>query len=70
MKTCSSLVKIIFNRENNFMQNMGNEWIRYRNIFPNQKNSNLGSSRIYLLGVDMIKIADSKLSIKTYFHMI
>ena len=39
--------------------------MRHRNILPNQKNSNLGSSTIYFLGVDMIEIAYSKLIVKT-----
>ena len=55
MKTCSSLVKIISDGENSFMENIGVD-MRYRNILNNQKNSDLGSSTIYLLGVDMIEI--------------
>ena len=34
------------------------------------KNANLGSSAIYLLGVDMTEIANSKLIIKTKFYNI
>ena len=34
------------------------------------KNTNLGSSTIYLAGVDMIEIANSILIIETYFYMI
>ena len=34
------------------------------------KNTNLGSSTIYLVVVDMIEIANLKLIIKTYFYMI
>ena len=44
--------------------------MRYRNILPNKKNDKLGSSTIHLLDVDVIEIANSKLSIKTYFYMI
>ena len=41
--------------------------MRYKNILPNDKNANLGTSTLYVLGVDMIEIANSKLIIKTYF---
>ena len=62
MKTYSSLVKMISDSANNFMQNVCNKWMRYRNILPNhKKNLNLGSSTIYLLIVEMIEISYSKL---------
>ena len=35
-----------------------------------KNNSNLGSSTIYLFGVEMIDIANSKLILKKYFYMI
>ena len=70
MKTFSSLVKMISDGENNFMQNRCIKRMRYSNILPNQKLSNLLSSTIYLLGVDMIDIANSKLIIETNFSMI
>ena len=60
---------MISDGENNFMQNICNRWMRYRNILTKQKISNFGSFTIYLLGVDMIEIANSKLIIKTYFYM-
>ena len=63
MKGYSSLVRIISDGENNFMQNICNTFRRYRNILPNRKN-NLVSSTIYLLE-GMIEIANSKLIIKT-----
>ena len=56
--------------ENNFMENKCNKWMRYRNILPRHKNTNLGLSTIHLVGVDMIKIANSTLIIETYFYMI
>ena len=61
MKMCSSLVKIISDGENNFTKNICNDSMRYRNILPNQKNVNLGSSTIYLLSADIVEIANSKL---------
>ena len=72
MKRCSSLVKMISDGVNNFMKNKCNKWspdtmclmTRYRNILPNhKKNTSLGSSTIYLLGVYMIEIGNSKLII-------
>ena len=53
MKTCSSLVKIISVGENISMQN---KWIKYRNVLPNHKNANMGSSTVHLHGVDLIII--------------
>ena len=53
-KTCSSLVKIISDGENNFMQNKCNQWMKYRNVLPNHKNANTGSSTVHLHGVDLI----------------
>ena len=38
----------------------------YRNILSRQKNNNLGSSAIHLVGVDMIEIVNSILIIETY----
>ena len=70
MKSFSSLVKMISDLENKFIRNICNKWMRYKNIVLNQKKTNFGSSAIYLLGVDMIEIANSKLFKKTYFYMI
>ena len=68
MKAFASLVKMITDGENNFIKNICNKWMRYRNISPNQKKkSTLGSSTIYLLCVNIIEIANSKLIIQTYF---
>ena len=55
-KTCSSKVKRITDRENNFMQDKCNMWMKYiyRNIVPNHKNANMGSSTVHLHGVDLI----------------
>ena len=56
-KTCSSLVKIISDGENNFMQNKCNTWMKYRNVLPNHKNANIWENQqfIYILhGVDLI----------------
>ena len=60
-------IKMIYNGENNCMQNICNKWMWYRNLLPNQKKINLWSPTIYLLCVDMIEITNSKLIIKTYF---
>ena len=57
---------MIYNGENNFMQNKCNKWIKYRNVLPNHQNADIGSSaidqwtEIYLLGLDMrgMKIQD------------
>ena len=54
VETYSSLVKLIFDGKNNFMQNKCNKWIKYRNILPNHKNSNMGSSTVHLHGVGLI----------------
>ena len=54
MKTCSSLIKMISDRVNNFMQNKFYKWMEYRNILPNHKNANMGLSTVNLHGVDLI----------------
>ena len=41
-KTCSSLVKMISDVENNFMQNNCNKCMKYRNILPNHKKCQYG----------------------------
>ena len=60
MKTSSSLVKMVSDGENNFMQNKCNMWMRYRNILPNQfkKNPVWDHLKVYLFGVDIIKITN------------
>ena len=67
---CSSLVKLVSEWENNFMQNKYNKWMMYRNIIPRHKNTNLGLSTINLVGADMIEIVNSILIIETYLCMI
>ena len=52
-KTRSSLVKMISSGENNFMQNKFNKWMKNRNVLPNHKNANMGSSTVHLHGVDL-----------------
>ena len=54
MKTYPSLVKIISDGENNFMQNKCNKWMMNRNVLPNHKNANMGSSTVHLHGVHLI----------------
>ena len=54
MKICSSLVKMISDGVNNFMQNKCNKWMKYRNLLLNYKNANMGSSTVHLHGVDPI----------------
>ena len=46
MNKSSSLVKIISNGMNNFVENKCNKWVKYRNVLPNHKNDNMGSSSI------------------------
>ena len=41
--------------------------MRYRDLLPRHKNTNLGLSTIHLVGVDMIEIVNSILTIETYF---
>ena len=53
-KTYSSLVKMIFERVNNFMQNKCTKWMKYRKALPNHKNASMGSSTVHLHGVDLI----------------
>ena len=38
------------------MQDKCNKWMKYiyRNILPNHKNANMGSSAVHLYGVDLI----------------
>ena len=61
-KTCSSLVKIISDGENNFKQNKYNKLqkLSARNVFFFAKNkyksANMGSSTAKLHGVDLIDI--------------
>ena len=70
MKTCSLLVKMVSDWENDFMQKKCNKWMTYINILPSHKNTTLRSWTIHLVGVDMIAIANSILIIETYFYMI
>ena len=46
--------KLLSDGENNFTQNKGNKWMKYRNLLPNHKNVNMESSTIHLHGVDLI----------------
>ena len=55
-RTCKLVTKIISDGENNFKQNKCNKWMKYRNILPNHKNVNMGSSAVHLHGVDLIDI--------------
>ena len=55
-KTCSSLVKVISDGENNFTQNKCNKLMKYRNELPNHKNANMRSSTVHLHGVDLIDV--------------
>ena len=54
MKTCSLLIKMISDGANNFMHNTCNKWMKYRNVFPNHKNANIGSSTFHIHCVDLI----------------
>ena len=60
MKTCSSVVKIISDVENDFMQNQYNNRMNYRYVLRNYNNTNMGLSAIaqwtviHLHYVDMI----------------
>ena len=56
MKTCSSLVKMISDRVNNFLQNKCNKWMEYRNVLLINKNAVMGSSAVHLHGVDLINM--------------
>ena len=52
MITCSSLVQIISDRVNNFMQNKCNKWMKYKKVLPNHRNANIGSSIQFIYMVD------------------
>ena len=54
------------------MQNICYKWMMWciETFYIITKNANLGSSTIYLLSVDMIENANSKLITKTHFYMI
>ena len=52
------------------MENECNKWMRYGNILPRHKKYNFGSSTIYLVGEEMIEIANLILIVETYFNMI
>ena len=67
IKTCSSLVKMISDGENNFMQNKFNKLMKYRNVLPNHKNANMGSSTVHLYGVDLIDMQIQDLLLKSIF---
>ena len=60
MKSYLSLVKFIFDGENNCTQNNCNKWVKYKNVLPNLRNVKMGSSsiqqytEIHLHFVDMI----------------
>ena len=51
MKTCSSLVKMISDGDNNFTQNKCNLWMKYRNVLPYHKNGTMGTSTVNLLDI-------------------
>ena len=53
-KTCSSLAKIISDGENNFMQNKYNKLQKISAKNKCCKSANMGSSRVQLLGVDLM----------------
>ena len=55
-KTCSSLVKIIYDGEDNFMQNKYNKLQKIIAFFAKNKckSANMGSSTVQLHGVDVI----------------
>ena len=55
-KTCSSLVKIISDGENNFMQNKYNKLLKISAFFAKNKckSAIMGSSTFQLHGVDLI----------------
>ena len=42
METWSTLVKMISDRENNFMQNLCNKWMRYRTFYLITRNDKFG----------------------------
>ena len=75
-KTCSSLVKIISDGENNFKQNKYNKLqkisAKNKNFFAQNKckSANMGSSTVQLHGVDLIDIQIQNMIIKTYFYII
>ena len=56
MKSCSSLVKIISDEVNNFICKINaiSGWGIETYVFLNHKNANMGSSTVYLHGVDLI----------------
>ena len=43
-----------FCRENNWVQYKCNKWMKNRNVLPNHKNVNMGSSAVYLHGGDLL----------------
>ena len=45
---------MISDGENNFTQNKCNKLMKYRNVLPNHKNANTGSSTVHLHDVDPI----------------
>ena len=56
-KTCSSLVKIISDGENNIMQNKCNKKMKYKNVIPNHKKCQYAinySSFTWCMYVDLI----------------
>ena len=58
---CSSLVKWFLTEmiiERIVGKNNYNKWIRYGNILPSHKNTNLETSTIHLVGVDMLEIVN------------
>ena len=57
-KTCSSLVKIISDVENNFTQYKYSKLQKIRDFFAKNKckSANMGSSTVQLHGVDLIDI--------------
>ena len=58
---------MISDGENNFMQNKFNKYMKYRNVLPNHKNANMGSSTVHLYDVDLIDMQIQDLLLKSNF---
>ena len=70
MKTYSSLVTIISDGENNFMQNKCNMWVKYWSVLHNHKCQYMGSSAIHLHPwYRHDRYANSKFIITAYFNV-
>ena len=59
----SSFVKMISDRENNFIQSKCNKWIKYIYVLPIHNNANIGSSAMVYLVYRHDRYANSKLII-------